>query len=865
MSVYRTLLRLFPRPFRQRYGAEVMRAIADRRRAAAAAGLIPLLRFHAGALRDVVGSAVAERLESRRARGAHARAQWAMAVSQDARHGLRILRRTPGLTAVSAATLALGVGSVAAVASLVDAVLVQPLPFPRPQEVVTIRGVLDGEDAGISYENLRDIGERTTRLRAWSPFFAQSVNLTGVPEPDRLRGGFVTAGFFDVVGVRAALGRTFAAETDTPTSERLAVLTDGAWRRRFGSRPDIVGRPIQLNNQAFTIVGVLPPSFRFPVDYVDVYLPIWATTAGIGRDDHNYMAVGRLAPSALIADASAEAAALAAGLEAVYPQVNRGRRARIEPLQRTLVEDTTYSLQLLGAMALIILIAGCANVAGLQLASLATRRREIAVRAALGAGRSRIARQIVVESLARATLGAALGLGAAYAGIRFLIVQAPQDVYGLDRAELGLVAIGAGLLASIGAGLVAGLPAAIAWAREGGLTAIGAGDRSVGDRRTSGLRSALVVFQVAMASVVLVCAGLTTRSFARLTSVDVGFDSARVLTMEYRVPRNKYASGDAQQAFHEQVLARVRAVPGVVDAAGVRALPFSGNGSFSGFRTSAGGDTRRASFNAVSHDYFQTLRIPLLAGRTFAPGDRQDLVVVVSRSLADREWLGQSALGRTLYFDGVGTAEVIGVVGDVRHRELADTSLAAVYTLQAQNPSVFNTLAVRTAGEPMALADAVRRAVWDVDPDQPVWKIRSLASLIDESLATRRFLLQLITFFGVSAAALAVLGLYGVVSSSVAQRTREIGVRVALGATRGGVLGLVTRGGFRLAGFGIALGLLAALGSSRLLERFLFGISARDPLSFAGAALLLAAATAVACWIPGRRALRVDPVDALRN
>jgi putative ABC transport system permease protein len=863
--IYRGLLCLYPRAFRQRYGAEITRAIADRHRAAAAAGRLSLLMFHAGALRDMVANAVAERIA---VRGARARrgsvGEWAPSVYQDARHAARILRRTPGLTILSALTLALGVGSVAAVASLVDAVLVQPLPFPRPAEVVAIRGLLDGQNAGISYENLRDIGERATRLQAWSPFFAQSVNLTGVREPDRLRGGFVRSGFFEVVGVRAALGRTFGPEADAPGSERLAVLTDGAWRQRFAGRPDIVGQPIQLNNQVFTVAGVLPASFRFPIDYADVYLPFWATTAGIGRDNHNYLAIGRLATSAMLADASAEVAALAAGLESAYLQVNRGRRARLEPLQKTLVADTTYALQLLGAIAAIMLVAGCANVAGLQLGSLASRRREIAVRAALGAGRRRIARQIVLESLARATIGAMLGLAAASAGVRFLVSRAPQDVYGLDRVEIGLFPLAAGLLASLVAGLAAGLPAAIGWARDGGLAVIGAGDRSVGDRRSSRLRGTLVICQVAMASVLLVGASLTTRSFASLTSVDVGFDPDQVLTMEYRVPRNKYASADAQQAFHEQVVARVRAVPGVVDAAGVRALPFSGNGSFFGFRTAAAGEATRASFNAVSHDYFRTLRIPLLAGRTFEPGDRRELVVVVSRSLADREWPGASALGRTLYFDGVGTATVIGVVGDVRHRELAESSLAAVYTLQTQNPSVFNTLAVRTAGDPMALADTVRRAVWDVDPDQPVWKIRPLASLIDESLATRRFLLQLVAFFGISAAALAVLGLYGVVAGGVAQRTREIGVRVALGATRTSVLGLVMQGGFRLAGFGIVLGLVVALVTSTLLERFLFGITARDPLSFAAAAALLAAATALACWIPGRRALRVDPVDALR-
>jgi putative ABC transport system permease protein len=859
MPIYRLLLLLYPATFRRRYGVEMLRAMSDRRTAAARMGLWALVRFHAGALRDMLANGLAERSQRRLGSG-----RWLAALAQDARHAVRILHRYPALTSLSAATLALGIGSVTAVAALADAVLVQPLPFPRPAEIVAIRGLLDGAPAGISYENLRDAATRTTGLRSWSPFFAQSVNLTGVAEPDRLRGGFVTSGFFDVVGVVPVLGRTFGPEADTPNSPRVAVLTDSAWRIRFAARPDIVGQAIQLNNQPFTVVGVLPASFVFPIDYADVYLPMWTTTAGIARDNHNYLAVGRLAAGAAIGEASSEIGGAAAQLERVYPTVNRGRTVRLEPLKDALVADAVDSVRLLGGMAVLMLLAAAANVAGLQLGALAARRREIAVRAAIGAGRARIAVQIVLESVARAGLGALLGVGLAHAGIRFLVSRAPGDIYGIDRAELGLLPLAAGGIAAVLAGLAAGLPSAVGWAREGGLAAMGAGDRSIGDRSTSRLRGTLVVCQVAMAAVLLVAAALTTRSFVRLTSVDPGFDADRLLTMEYRVPRNKYETAAAQQAFHDQVLESIKAVPGVVDAAGARALPFSGNGSFSGYRTASAADQQRASFNAVSPGYFSTMKIPRLAGRTFDGSDGRDLVVVISESLARREWPEGSALGRRLYFDGVGSATVIGIVGDVHHRELAENELVAIYTLQAQNSSVFNTLAVRTAGDPMALADAVRRAVWSVDPDQPVWKIRSLSSMVDASIATPRFLLQLVAFFSASAAVLAILGLYGVVAGSVAGRAREIGLRVALGAPRVSVLGLVMRSGFRLAGMGIAAGLLAAALASRVMERYLFGITSLDPMSFAAVAGLLIAATGLACWIPGRHALRVDPVDALR-
>ena len=854
---FRLLLLLFPRTFRARYGGDMLRALGDRRRDARRGGWWRLVRCDAAAAGDLARSAAAEVVRTLSAA--------TVSVGQDIQFAIRMLWRRPALSVMSVLTLALALGAVTAVASLVDAVFVQPLPYPDAHRIVAVRGVSNGP-AGISYENLRDIERRARTVAALSPFFAQSVNLTGMAEPDRLRGGFVTSAFFDVVGVAPALGVPFGPDADLPNGSRAVVLTHSSWKNRFGLRPDILGRQLQLNNASFEIVGVMPESFDFPIDEIEVFLPFRITTAGIDRDNHNYMGVGRLAPAATAADATSEVASIAAELEKTYPAVNAGRSARVDLLKSVLVEDTVYPVQLLAAMVLIMLVASCANVAGLQLGDAAQRRREIAVRAALGAGRLRIARQLLIESVARAIAGALLGLGAAKAAVVFLIANAPAGVYGIERVTLRPAVLIVIALVALLAGAAAGFPPALQWMQAGGLAAAGSGERTTGDRSTSRIRGALVVSQVALAALLLVAAGLTTRSFARLAAVDVGFDPVGLLTMEYRLPANRYPTIDAQRQFHRDVLEAVRSVPGVIEAAGVRALPFSGNGSNIGVRVTAQGPLLRTSINAVSGQYFETMRIPLVAGRVFQASESTGLVVVVSRSFAERAWPGANALGRIVYFDGVDlAATIVGMVGDVRHRDLAETEPAAIYTFQEQNPALFNTLAVRTAGPAMAIAGDVRRAVWSVDPDQPVWKIRTLDALIERSIATRRFLLQLVSFFGISAAALAILGLYGIVASTVTQRTREIGVRVALGATNGRILSLVLWTGLRLGAIGIAVGLVAAVAAANVMRSFLFGISAHDPLTFGGTAVLLLAAAGVACCVPAARALSVDPVDALRQ
>jgi putative ABC transport system permease protein len=867
-AVYRLLLRLCPPPFRARYATDILRALDDRRAAAAAAGRGSLVLFHLRAIADLLVTAAGERLGRPGPAGSRGPRHHLTlsAVAQDARFGLRMLRRRPALSFFSAATLALGIAAITTIASLIDAVLIQPLPFPRPSEIVAVGGVVEGRPAGISYENLRDIKARAMGLRALSPFFAQSVNLTGVAEPDRLRGGFVTSDFFDVVAITPALGRVFDRRVDHPGTDRVAVLADAAWRGRFGARPDILGQTIHLNNAPFTVVGVLAPGFRFPIDEVEVWLPFWTTTTQTDRGSHNYIAVGRVTADVTVQQASEEVAAIAATLERAYPELNRGRSARVRSFKDALVGEIAPLLQLLATMVGILLLVAAANVAGLQLGDTALRRREIAVRAALGAGRLRIARQIIFESVTRAAVGVVFGLLAARAAIGLLVANAPAGAYGIENAGLSLrVVLVSALVAGL-AGIAAGLPAAFRWTTAGTLAGTGAGGRTTGDAATSRLRTGLVVCQVAFASLLLVAAGLTSRSVAQLRAVEAGFDASNVLTMEYRLPRNKYQSTSAQAEFHRQVLERVGAIPGVSAAAAVRALPFSGNGNTVSYSLAAQGEPRQATFNAVSPRYFDAMRIPVLAGRAFQRTEGQEPVVLVSRALARREWPGVNPIGRRVYFDEFNiVATVIGVVGDVRHRELAQADEGTIYTHQDQNPSVFNTLVVRTSGSPMALADAVRRAVWAVDSDQPVWKIRTLGSLVDGSTVTRRFLSEVVVFFGVSVAALALLGLYGVVASAVTQRTREIGVRVALGAPRDRVLALVLWTGVRPGLVGLILGLAGAIGATQLLRTVLFGIGPRDPFTFAAVAGLMLSAVLAACWVPARRALAVDPVNALRQ
>ncbi len=861
------LLIFYPAGFRARFGVAMRQAFLDgiaRRRAegrpAGAAW------FVARASIDAIASGVAERLyEGRTLRSGPT------GLTQDVRTGLRLMRRQPLLTLLSVLTVAIGIGASTAIFSLVDGVLLRPLPYPRPAELVSVSETSGGIATSVAYENLVDWKQRVRSLAELTPLQSQSVNLTGVAEPDRLRGGFITSDFFAIVGVPPALGRPFVAGDDRKGAAPVAILDHEVWRRRFGGDYAIVGRSLSLNNVPVEVVGVMPEGFRFPYDDIEVWLPIEQFTGGLSRDQRSIVAIGRLVPGTSLADAQSELSGIAAQLEQEHPRTNTGRGVLVEPFHAWLTTGIDQPLVLVFALVLVLLAIAAANVTSLQLGATLGRRSEVAVRAALGAGRRRIASQFLIEHLLLALAGGALGVALAAVLVPLAVREAPVQLFGLERVRIDARVLAFACLTAIAAGLASGVAPAIHWSRRGSADSLRSAPRSSGDRRLTRTRAGLVIAEVALSSILLVAGALLVRSYWRLLEAPVGFSGDQVLSLEYRLPRNKYSTPAAQASFHEAVVQQARALPGAEHAAAVRALPFSGNGSSVSYlteRTSPDSAARTAGLNTVTDDYFATMQIPLLAGRTFGPGDRSDSppVVLVSQSLAELEWPGKNPLGQEIRFVGLDVRpQVIGVVGDIRHNGLREEQMRAVYVGNRQNPGIFMTLAVRFSMDPASSSDALRRAVWAVDADQPVWKVRTLDSLVDRSIQLERFLIWVLGLFGASALLLAVTGLSGVVAQTVQQRAKEIGIRVAVGAAPSAAARLVVRSGLWMTGIGLALGLPAAALAARFMRTLLFQIGPADLLTYGAVGSLLVAVSFGACAWPARKATRLDPASILRE
>jgi putative ABC transport system permease protein len=805
------------------------------------------------------------------------------ALVQDVRYGLRVLRRTPGFTAAAVLTLALGIGANTAIFTVVDAVLLRPLPFSEPDRLVTVGDRQpNGTSSSVGYLTWADWRERSRSfetfalMRSWQP----TLFVNG--EAERLAAVRVSWNYFDMMRVRPQLGRTFTADEDRPDHWRVLMLSDGLWRRRFGADPQIVGSTVTMNDREYRVVGVLPPSFE-PLDAArfyaaaEIFAPIGydATVRDACRSCRHLRAFGRLKPGVSIDDATAEMNAIREQQRRENPTQYEEGSIALVPLQRAITgEVRTPLLVLLAAVAFVLLIA-CANVANLTIARSLVRHRELVLRSVLGAARSRIVRQLLTESAMLTGAGALLGVLLAGLAVRVLTAAAPMSLPRLEHAAVdGRVLLFAALV-SVLSGVLFGVAPAFRSGRTGAQQALALDSRtSTGGAARA--RSLLVVVDLALALVLLAAAGLMLRTVSQLTKADPGFDPDRVLSTQFSLVGQKYAEDPAVLAFQDQFLRRVRGLPGVEAAALAGQIPFGGNFDCRGFH--ARGRMRANTVDdpciqtyGVTPDYLRVMRTPLRAGRFFDERDTAtgQPVLVVSEATARAVWGDANPIGGEVR---IGRAEegpwrtVIGVVADAHHADVTAPIEGAMYLPETQFTDSFLVAVVRTAtGDPASLAAPVRSVLRELDPAVPSYDVATLPALVSAAGAQHVFVMQLLSGFAVVAVLLASIGLYGVVSYTVAQRTREVGIRVALGARPSDVVRLVLSHGALVVVGGLAAGLAAALPATRVLGPLVFGVSPEDPLTFAAAAALLAGVALAAHFVPVRRALRVDPATALRQ
>ena len=810
------------------------------------------------------------------------------AVIQDFKYALRMLRKAPAFTAIAVITLALGIGANTAIFSMVNSVLLKPLPYPEPDRLVSVSGLntrLGEKGRALSFPDIEDLQKQNTVFEHVSAYTGGSATVTGAGEPLHVAAAVVSAETFSTLKVMPVLGRTFAAGEDRP-GNYVVILSNEFWKKQFSAEPSVIGRAIALDGRSYTIIGVMPTGFAFPLD--DEPPQIWTTLSAIAtsengdkalpeqRGAHFLECIARLKPGVTLQQAHSEVDGLGARLAKEYPDSNSNLTFRVEPALDALVGDLRPQFRLLfGAVGLVLLI-GCANVANLLLARATSRQREFAIRAALGAGRGRIVRQLLIESGILALAGGTLGLLIAAWGSSFFAHLAGGIIPRIESAALDARVLAFTFAASIATAILFGIAPALQLSKLGISETLKEGSRGSGHgARHNFLRNALVVAETTLAVILLSGAGLLIRSLITLEHVNPGFDPHGVITFTTELPDPRYPKPEMAAAFYRQLYERVRALPGVQSASSVIPLPLGDSVIRTSFeiegRPVPKSEEPLAHIRVISTDYFSVMRIPVIKGRVFTAADRADSqpVVLINKALAEKTFPGEDPIGKHIKpgFSTFGPSkmrEIVGIVGDVKHRALNRPDDSEVYVPEEQLGIGFMSGVVRTDAPTASLVPAIREIVASLDKDIPLYEVKTMDDYVAGSVAQPRLSSTLLGIFAALALVLAMVGIYGVMSFSVEQRTNEIGIRMTLGAQRADVLRLVLRQGLAIAAIGVALGIAGALASSGLLKSLLFGVRPSDPATLIGVAILLVACVLAACYIPARRATRVDPIVALR-
>jgi putative ABC transport system permease protein len=807
-------------------------------------------------------------------------AHWTTGLGHDIRYALRTLTHAPAFAAVAILTLALGIGANTTIFSVLHAVVLRPLPYADPSRLVNVGEAQDGHTGTVGFTTVVDWREQTQSFEGLALVRTFSPTLAMNSEPERIPGVRVTANYFGLLGIKPAIGRDFTADEDQPDRWRVVIISDGLWRRRFNTDPSVVGRTIRMNDGDYQVVGVLPPTFEPLISEhyyqrADIWAPLGYAVGGDSacRSCQHLRAIGRLKPGVTIDAAERDVNHVHDGLRVRFPADYRSTtRMAVISLADELQGDIRPALAALMVAVLFVLLIACANVANLLLARISRREHDLSLRAALGASRSRIVRQLLVESALVSLGGGLLGVALSAVAVPLIVRLTPFVVPRLGDARVDMRMIAFAFALSAATTLSFGLLPALRATRTSLSPALAGDGRRTASAPTSAARRLLIAIDVALAVVLLAGAGLMIRSVWRLMAVNPGFDPAGVLTLQISMNGTRYAKDSQVVITGDAILDRIRALPGVTAAALAGQIPLGGNFDTRAFRVEGrpvSADDLQVERYSVTPEYFTAMRIPLVRGRLFADSDRENAqrIVVVGERTARLVWPNEDPIGQRVRFGGKDGPlyTVVGIVGDVRHYEMAKPPTPQFYSSQYQFTDSFLIVVVKTAGDPRGLAADVRRAIWSAASDVPVFEVDTLSDLVAKSVGSRRFVMILLELFGAVALLMTAVGIYGVISYSVSERTREIGVRSALGATRADIARLVLRSGLATILVGLACGCLMAFALTRYLQSSLFGVSAVDPLTFSGVIVALFGVTLAAQALPAARAMRVDPVVALRQ